>query len=190
MFIRIWLQGWDNIISILCATCSVQDDTVLKGVRWKAIFTLRYLCLNANFPISCMIHLCWIVQCAQMIFNLFTNTILSSMLYTQSYSCKDSYQHQWSFLLRSAAVLPLYVHWLLLQDGSNPLSMASEKGHTSVVKLLLAAKAEVDVQTKVLHQNCCFGLLLMYISFSHHLGDVHSYNGTIIFLQQFYMALK
>jgi len=39
---------------------------------------------------------------------------------------------------------------LSLQDGVTPLIVASNKGHTSVVKLLLEAKAEIDVQNKVM----------------------------------------
>ena len=39
---------------------------------------------------------------------------------------------------------------LSLQDGVTPLIAASHKGHTSVVKLLLEAKAEIDVQNKVM----------------------------------------
>ena len=39
---------------------------------------------------------------------------------------------------------------LSLQDGVTPLIVASNKGHTSVVKLLLEVKAEVDVQNKVM----------------------------------------
>ena len=39
---------------------------------------------------------------------------------------------------------------LSLQDGVTPLIVASHKGHTSVVKLLLEAKAEIDVQNKVM----------------------------------------
>ena len=39
---------------------------------------------------------------------------------------------------------------LSLQDGVTPLIAASHEGHTSVVKLLLEAKAEIDVQNKVM----------------------------------------
>ena len=39
---------------------------------------------------------------------------------------------------------------LSLQDGVTPLIAASHEGHTSVVKLLLEAKAKLDVQNKVM----------------------------------------
>ena len=39
---------------------------------------------------------------------------------------------------------------LSLQDGVTPLIIASHKGHTSVVKLLLETKAKIDVQNKVM----------------------------------------
>ena len=39
---------------------------------------------------------------------------------------------------------------LSVQDGVTPLIVASHEGHTSVVKLLLEAKAEIDVQNKVM----------------------------------------
>ena len=42
-----------------------------------------------------------------------------------------------------------HFHWLLQQDGVTPLFIASEKEHTSVVKLLLEAKAKTDIQDKV-----------------------------------------
>ena len=45
----------------------------------------------------------------------------------------------------------MYMCSLLLpqQDGGTPLMMASQSGHTSVVKLLLQAKAKPDMQSKV-----------------------------------------
>ena len=39
---------------------------------------------------------------------------------------------------------------LSLQDGVTPLIAASHGGHTLVVKLLLEAKAKIDVQNKVM----------------------------------------
>ena len=58
--------------------------------------------------------------------------------FTACYSCSRSV----SWLFAS----PL----LSLQDGVTPLIVASHKGHTSVVKLLLEAKAKIDVQNKVM----------------------------------------
>ena len=43
----------------------------------------------------------------------------------------------------------MYLLLLPLQDGATALSMASEKGHTTVVKLLLEAKAKPDLQDEV-----------------------------------------
>ena len=37
-----------------------------------------------------------------------------------------------------------------LQDGFTPLLFASQEGHTAVVKLLLEAKANPDLQNKVM----------------------------------------
>ena len=39
---------------------------------------------------------------------------------------------------------------LSIQDGFTPLLMASQEGHTTVVKLLLEAKAKPDLQNKVM----------------------------------------
>ena len=39
---------------------------------------------------------------------------------------------------------------LSIQNGSTPLLMASQEGHTTVVKLLLEAKAKPDLQNKVM----------------------------------------
>ena len=36
-----------------------------------------------------------------------------------------------------------------LQNGSTPLMMTAEKGHVSVVELLIAAKARINHQDKV-----------------------------------------
>ena len=43
----------------------------------------------------------------------------------------------------------MYSLLLPLQDKVTPLFIASEKGHTAVVKLLLEAKAKPDLQNKV-----------------------------------------
>ena len=43
----------------------------------------------------------------------------------------------------------MYSLLLPLQDGATPLNMASQNGHITVVKLLLEAKAEPDLQNKV-----------------------------------------
>ena len=43
----------------------------------------------------------------------------------------------------------MYSLLLPLQDGVPALNMASENGHTAVVKLLLEAKAKPDLQNKV-----------------------------------------
>ena len=43
----------------------------------------------------------------------------------------------------------MYSLLLPLQDGVTALNMASQKGHTAVVKLLLEAKAKPDLQNKV-----------------------------------------
>lgn len=50
--------------------------------------------------------------------------------------------------------MPTYEDYVIiaitpLQEGVTPLSMACQTGHTSVVKLLLKAKATTDVQNKV-----------------------------------------
>jgi ankyrin repeat protein len=37
----------------------------------------------------------------------------------------------------------------LMQDGMTPLHMAAEKGHTAIVDALLAAGAEVNIQSEV-----------------------------------------
>ena len=41
---------------------------------------------------------------------------------------------------------------LSLQDGESALMLASENGHTEIVKYLLDSKASLDLQTKVGHQ--------------------------------------
>ena len=41
---------------------------------------------------------------------------------------------------------------LSLQDGESALMLASEKGHTDIVKYLLYSKASLDLQRKVGHQ--------------------------------------
>ena len=41
---------------------------------------------------------------------------------------------------------------LSLQDGGSALMLASENGHTEIVKNLLDSKASLDLQTKVGHQ--------------------------------------
>ena len=45
---------------------------------------------------------------------------------------------------------------LSIQDGFTPLLMASQKGHTTVVKLLLEAKAKPDLQNKVMFAEIAF----------------------------------
>ena len=42
-----------------------------------------------------------------------------------------------------------HYYYLYIQDKVTPLFIASEKGHTTVVKLLLEAKAKPDLQNKV-----------------------------------------
>ena len=46
-------------------------------------------------------------------------------------------------------IMDVYSFFSPLQDGVTALNMASENGHTSVVKLLLEAKAKTDLQNKV-----------------------------------------
>ena len=65
--------------------------------------------------------------------------------------------HKWqkpsqhAIFIYSRSVSWLFASPLLsLQDGVTPLITASNEGHTSVVKLLLEAKAEIDVQNKVM----------------------------------------
>ncbi len=44
----------------------------------------------------------------------------------------------------------MHVHAILaLQDGSTALCTAAQEGHLRVVELLIAAKADVNIQTKV-----------------------------------------
>ena len=43
---------------------------------------------------------------------------------------------------------------LLPQDGITPLAIAADRGHSSVVQLLLKAEAKTDVQDKVKTQPC------------------------------------
>ncbi len=48
---------------------------------------------------------------------------------------------------------------LLLQDGWTALMLASEDGHTEMVKYLIEASASVDIQTQVI----CYGVFISYI---------------------------
>lgn len=46
-----------------------------------------------------------------------------------------------------------------LQDGRTPLHLASERGHTSVVEVLIGAQADINLLDKVLRifVNVCIG---------------------------------
>ena len=44
---------------------------------------------------------------------------------------------------------------MCIQEGWTALYMASEKGHCGVVRMLLEAKADVDIKTNVSHAAAC-----------------------------------
>ena len=50
-----------------------------------------------------------------------------------------------------------------LQDGGTALFMASQNGHTAVVKLLLEAKAKPDVPAKVMFTAVAFDGVLVVL---------------------------
>ena len=56
----------------------------------------------------------------------------------------------------------MYLLSLPLQDGGTALFVASQNGHTAVVKLLLEAKAKPDVPNKVMFTAVAFyGVLVV-----------------------------
>ena len=59
----------------------------------------------------------------------------------------------------AALLLPMYV---LLQNGRTPLMTASFEGHVDIVRILIKAKAQVNIQDEV----CCY----------YHTHVHHTYN--------------
>lgn len=57
-------------------------------------------------------------------------------------------------------VLSLYSFFTLIQDGATPLQIACLNGHLPIVEYLIAAKADVNCQTKV----CLIPYILEYNS--------------------------
>lgn len=77
--------------------------------------------------------------------------------------CRHVFDHEY--------VLHIYVCVLLLQNGVTPLAIAADRGHSSVVHLLLKAEAKTDVQDKVKIQPCfSFWHATFYISSSTGIG--------------------
>ena len=66
-------------------------------------------------------------------------------MHNRDFTCILSYLSSWMYSLLSP-----------LQNGSTALFMASQNGHTAVVKLLLEAKAKPDVPNKVMFTAVAF----------------------------------
>ena len=114
-------------------------------------------------------------------FTLYGNKVITSLFFTarmmpvvlRAFHFQNHNLKNISVISSSCAQLPhaqtflscivvLFLNVLHLQDGATPLYISCEKGHFPVIERLIAAKADVNLQTKV--QPILYHMYLIAIS--------------------------